>query len=367
MSTEKKAIDELINVLDYEAESSLHIELPYWNYLAAGAGDGRGVIENSRIWESYRILPRILRGVSHPDLSIRVLGRTWEHPIGLAPVASHGLYDQYGEITTQEGAQNCGATLQLSTHSTCRIEEFSKSTNYPWWFQLYIHRNRSVTSDLLEQAFVAGAEAVVLTVDTPVAGYRDLDRRAFSNASARLTPGQPDSQYPNLQGLERYSDNRPRHMKVLDPVLDPSISWKDLEWLVSTSRVPIIVKGITHPEDAKIALKCGAQGLIVSNHGGRNLDGVVTATEQINKIRNKIGDKPLLLADGGIRRGSDIFKALALGANAVLIGRPYIWGLSLYGAKGVQRVVEILRTELETTMILSGLQSTSEISIDYLA
>jgi|694.fasta_scaffold75120_4 4-hydroxymandelate oxidase len=367
MSNEKRAIDDLVNVLDYEVESALHMELPYWNYLATGAGDGQGVIQNSRIWDSYKILPRILRGISHPDLSVNVLGRLWEHPIGLAPVASHGLYDLNGEITTQEGSQNCGSTLQLSTHSTFGIEDFSKSTNYPWWFQLYIHRNRSVTSDLLERAIVGGAEAIVLTVDTPVAGYRDLDRRTISNANARLTPGQPDSQYPNLVGLERYSDERPRHMKVLDPVLDPSINWKDLEWLVSTSRVPVIVKGITHPDDAKLALKCGVQGLIVSNHGGRNLDGAVTAAGQIRLIRDKIGDKPLLLTDGGIRRGSDIFKAIALGANAVLVGRPYIWGLSLYGAKGVQRVVEILRTELETTMILSGTRSTSEISFDYLA
>jgi 4-hydroxymandelate oxidase len=367
MSSEKKAIEELINVLDYEIESALHMEKPYWNYLATGAGDGEVVAENSRIWGSYKILPRILRGISHPDLSVNILGRTWVHPIGLAPVASHGLYDQNGEITTQVGSRNCGSTLQLSTHSTFGVEDFSKSTDYPWWFQLYIHRNRSVTSELLERALIGGAEAIVLTVDTPVAGYRDLDRRTFSNSSARLTPGQPDSQYPNLVGLERYSDERPRHMKVLDPVLDPGINWKDLEWLVSSSRVPVVVKGITHPDDAKIALKCGAQGVIVSNHGGRNLDGAVTSAKQIRRIRDKVGDKPLLLADGGIRRGSDIFKAIALGANAVLIGRPYIWGLSLYGAEGVQRVVEILKTELETTMILSGARSTSAISLDCLA
>ena len=367
MSIKKKDIDDLINVLDYEIESSLHMEEPYWNYLATGAGDGQVVQENLRIWDSYKILPRILRGISHPDLSVNVLGRNWDHPIGLAPVASHGLYDQDGEIATQEGSQNSGSTLQLSTHSTYGIEEFSKSTTYPWWFQLYIHRNRSVTTELLERAYLAGAEAIVLTVDTPVAGYRDLDRRTLSKSSARLTPGQPDSQYPNLAGLERYSDNRPRHMKVLDPVLDPSINWKDLEWLVSTSRVPVVIKGVTHPDDAKAAIKCGVQGLIVSNHGGRNLDGAVTAAEQIKKIRNKVGERPLVLADGGIRRGSDIFKALALGANAVLIGRPYMWGLSLYGAKGVQRVVEILKTELETTMILSGAQSIKKIDSSYLA
>lgn len=367
MQNERRTIDELINVLDFELESSKCIELPFWNYLATGAGDGHGVIENCDSWSSKKIIPRVLRGVTHPDLQVKVLNRAWEHPIGLAPIASHGLYDKQGEISTQRGAQDSGATLQLSTHSTVGMDEFALTTNYPWWFQLYIHRDRGVTSELLEKAQKNRAEAIVLTVDTPVAGYRDLDRRTFASSSARLTPGQPDSSYPNLLGLQRYSDSRPRHMKVLDPVLDPSINWKDLEWLLSSSKLPILVKGISHVDDALLALKMGVGGIIVSNHGGRNLDGAVTSAEQIRKIRQAVGETPLLFVDGGIRRGSDIFKAIALGANAVLIGRPYMWGLSLFGATGVQRIVEILRTELETTMILAGTKSLKEISGDFLA
>lgn len=366
MPNERRSIEELINVLDFEVESSRNIDLPFWNYLATGAGDGHGVLENCNSWSDHKIVPRVLRGVTHPDMQVKVLNRFWEHPIGLAPIASHGLYDAHGEISTQIGAQDSGSTLQLSTHSTIGIEEFATVTNYPWWFQLYIHRDRAVTTELLEKAAINRAEAIVLTVDTPVAGYRDLDRRTFTNSSARLTPGQPDSDYPNLSGLTRYSDSRPRHMKVLDPVLDPSISWKDLEWLLSNSKLPILVKGISHIDDAKLALKMGVEGLIVSNHGGRNLDGAATSALQILEIRQAVGNEPLIFVDGGIRRGSDIFKAVALGANAVLIGRPYMWGLSLFGASGVQRVVEILRTELETTMILAGANSLKEITSDYL-
>lgn len=366
MSNKIKKIDELVNLLDFESECEANIDTPFWNYLATGSGDGRAVRENNLVWTRYQIIPRILRGISHPDLSVNILGRKWEHPIGLAPVASHGVYEKFGEITTQEGAQNSGSTLQLSTHSTFSIEDFAKSTNYPWWFQLYIHRDRSVTSELLARAAEGKAEAIVLTADTPIAGYRDLDRKTFSNSSPRLTPGQPDSTYPNLNKLERYSDSRPRHMKVLDPVLDPGVTWKDLEWLISKTKLPVLVKGVTHPEDARIAKDLGAKGVIVSNHGGRNLDGVVSAVNQISPIREQLGEDYLIFADGGIRRGSDIFKSISLGANAILIGRPYIWGLSLYGALGVQRIIEILRTELEATMILAGTESLNKITRDYL-
>ena len=366
MLNDRRSIEELINVLDFEVESSRVIDLPFWNYLATGAGDGHGVLENCSSWSNHKIVPRVLRGVTHPDLGVKVLNRLWEHPIGLAPIASHGLYDAQGEISTQRGAQDSGSTLQLSTHSTIGIDEFASVTNYPWWFQLYIHRDRGVTTGLLEKAVKNRAEAIVLTVDTPVAGYRDLDRRSFTDSTARLTPGQPDSDYPNLSDLKRYSDSRPRHMKVLDPFLDPSISWKDLEWLLSNSELPVLVKGISHVDDAMLALKMGVKGLIVSNHGGRNLDGAVTSAQQIRQIRQEVGDEPLIFVDGGIRRGSDIFKAVALGANAVLIGRPYMWGLSLFGASGVQRVIEILRTELETTMILAGANSLKEITSEYL-
>lgn len=359
-------MDELITLLDFEKECFANIDEASWNYLATGAGDGRSVIANTNFLNEIQILPRVLKGHSHPDLSLDILGRKWEHPIGLAPVAAHGAYNIYGELETQEGAENSGTTLMLSTHSTYPIQKFAESTNYPWWFQLYIHRDRKITSELIDRAFELKAEAIVLTVDTPIAGYRDLDRKTFLGSSARLTPGQPDSSYPNLMDLVRYEDGRPKHMKVLDPVLDPSLTWKDLEWLISKSNLPVIVKGILHSEDAFKVKEMGASGLIVSNHGGRNLDGVVPAVRQISEIRDKVGSNYLIFADGGIRRGSDIFKAIGCGANAVLIGRPYIWGLSLFGSQGVQRIVEILRTELETTMILAGTSSLEKITKKFL-
>lgn len=357
-------LDNHVRVADFEESASKVLPIASWNYLQTGAGDGATSQTNREIWSRVQLIPRVLRGITNPDTTTVILGRTWQHPIALAPVAAHGAFHSNAELETGAGAINSGTTLIVSTHGSLSLKDFSDNHKGPWWFQLYIHRDREVTKRLVEEAHLFGAEAIVLTVDTPVAGYRDQDRKTFVGSTKRLTPGQPDSSYPNLSDLERFDDGLPRHRKVLDPVLDPSVTWEDLNWLISVSKLPIIVKGILHPHDAKKLKDAGAAGLIVSNHGGRNLDGGVNALTQLSKIRDEIGISFPILYDGGITRGSHICKALALGANAILIGRPYIWGLGTFGALGVQRVVETLLTELETTMILCGAKDLASITTE---
>jgi 4-hydroxymandelate oxidase len=350
------AFDEHIRVIDFE-ESASHVLSPaIWNYLQTGAGAGSATSENRKIWDKYHLVPRILAGVSKPETQVHILGREWVHPIALAPIAAHGVFHKGAENESAAGSNAAKSTLIVSTHGSLGVKEFGSNQKEPWWFQLYIHRDRSVTTRLIREAHQYGAEAIVLTIDTPVAGYRDQDRKSFVGSPKRLTPGQPDSIYPNLFDLERFDDQLPRHRKVLDPVLDPKITWEDIDWLLSISKLPIIVKGVLHPLDAVRLSKYGISGLVVSNHGGRNLDGGTNALRQLQAIRGALGKEFLILYDGGITRGSEICKAITLGADAVLIGRPYIWGLSTFGSAGVQRVIEILQTELETTMILCGAQ-----------
>ena len=357
-------LEQHVRLIDFEYSASKLLAASSWDYLQTGAGAGSSAQRNRDLWEGIKLIPHVLRGVSNPSTQVKILGRTWSHPICLAPVASHGAFHPGAEIESQLGAASANATLIVSTHGSLSIKEFSIGIEQPWWFQLYIHRDRAMSEKLILEAQTCGAEAIILTIDTPVAGYRDQDRKSFVGTSQRLTPGQPDSSYPNLVGLKGFEDNLPRHRKVLDPVLDPEVTWKDIEWVLSVSKIPVIVKGVLRPEDATRLLSLGVSGLVVSNHGGRNLDGGISALVQLPFIRRAVGENALLLVDGGITRGSDIVKALSLGANAIMIGRPYIWGLSCFGAAGVQRVIEILQSELETTMILCGMSSIGEIDSD---
>ncbi len=348
-------------LIDFKVSSDQVLELPARNYLSTGSGDGSSTIANLDSWKSFSIVPRVLSGIANPDLSQSIFGRKWSIPIALAPIASHRIFHESAEFGSMESAATADATFIMSAHSSISLASFPGSFDNPWWFQLYVHRNCDFTENLVMQAENSGAEAIVLTVDTPVAGYRDQDRKTFIGSSPRLTPGQPDSVYPNLLGLNRFEDQRPVHRKILDPVLDPSLDWHDLEWLIALTRLPVIIKGVLHQEDAKRAADVGVAGIVVSNHGGRNLDGVVTPARQLPTIRKALGDSYPLFVDGGILRGADIAKAVALGADAVLIGRPYIWGLSAFGSLGAQRVIEILTTELETTMILSGCSNLNQL------
>jgi 4-hydroxymandelate oxidase len=245
--------------------------------------------------------------------------------------------------------------------ATICIEEIAAVSTTPLWFQLYVQPDRGFTKSLVQRAEAAGCGALCVTVDTPVIGTR--------NREMRLKFALPEGMdRPHLRGLAMNPElaHRPREGEIYSSTLDPKLSWKDIEWMLSFARVPVILKGVTNPDDAETAIKAGVSGLIVSNHGARNLDTTPATIEVLPQIAARVGGRIPVLMDGGIRRGTDVLKAMALGANAVLIGRPYLYGLGAAGAEGVTRVINILRAEFEMAMALTGKTSIADINASVL-
>ena len=289
----------------------------------------------------------MLVDVSQLDTSITLFGQKHDYPILLAPTAAHRVVHPEGELATVRAAGATRATMVLSSFSTTSLEEVAAASKAPLWFQLYAQTDHGFTRDLVQRAESAGYRALCLTVDTPVSGTRNREARAHMTMP-RL---------PNLKGL-KLSDvgagYRQSNLQIYSSVLDAALSWKDIEWLNSFAKIPLLVKGVLNPEDADRAVKSGVSGIIVSNHGGRNLDTVPATAEALPPVVARVGGRVPVLVDGGIRRGTDVVKALALGANAVLIGRPYLYGLGAAGEKGVTDVINILHREFEAAMALTG-------------
>jgi 4-hydroxymandelate oxidase len=260
------------------------------------------------------------------------------------------VFHREGEAATARGASAAGAAFVISTLTTTGIDEIARNTHHPIWFQLYVHRDRSFTQDMVERAVASGCKAVCLTVDTPVLGCRysqlsfALPKEIECMHVRRFNPA-AGAQTPN---------HKPQKGNIYNAMFDPTLNWKDLEWLRSVAKVPVLLKGLLTAQDGKRAVEHGADGVIVSNHGGRNLDTVPATIDALPHVVEAVDGKIPVLLDSGVRRGTDIFAALALGAKAVLIGRPYIHGLAAGGAEGVERVITILRDELERAMALTG-------------
>ncbi|HEX4951123.1 MAG TPA: alpha-hydroxy acid oxidase [Blastocatellia bacterium] len=326
---------------DFESLAQTQFALAVYAYISGGAADELTVRWNREAFDRIRLRPRILTDVSQLDTRVQLLGHELAFPILLAPTAYHKAIHPEGEIATAQGAGAAGAILCVSSNATTSVEEIAAVATQPLWFQLYIQRDRAFTRELVQRVEAAGYQALCVSVDSPVLGARNRETRA----QFVLPPGLSRVNL-KVQGTER---------------LDPAVTWKDIEWLRSFARVPVVLKGILNPLDAAQAVQVGADGLIVSNHGGRGLDTLPATIDTLPEVVATVAGRVPVLMDGGVRRGTDVLKALALGAQAVLIGRPYLYGLGVAGAAGVTRVVNILRHEFEMAMALTGRQTLAQI------
>ncbi|MBL0940419.1 MAG: alpha-hydroxy-acid oxidizing protein [Gemmatimonadaceae bacterium] len=335
---------------DFELAAREQMSHMAFEYVSGGAGDERTLSWNTEAWNDIRLRSRALIDVLSLDTSIELLGRRMSHPVLLAPTAYQKLIHPEGEVATARGASDASASMIVSSFSTSSIEDVAGAATSPLWFQLYIQPDRGFTKELVQRVESAGCEALCLTVDTPVLGARYREARTAFRLPDGLTR-------VNLSGMQHVAANaahRPQEGAIYSAVLDPSLTWKDVEWLRSVAKVPVLLKGIMDPDDATLAVESGVDGIVVSNHGARNLDTVPATVTALPRVVEAVGGRVPILVDGGVRRGVDVLKALALGASAVLIGRPYLYGLAVEGSAGVSRVVRTLRTELEMAMALTG-------------
>ncbi len=343
------------DLMQFEPLARRRLSQMAYDYVRSGGGDEITMRENRLAFERLRLSPSVLVDVSRIDTRVSLFGTELEHPILLAPIAYHRLYHPEGELATARGASAAGAAFVISSFTTTSIAEIAQNTKQPIWFQLYVQRDRAFTKDMVERAVAAGCKAICLTVDTPVLGCR----------YGQLSFGLPSHmECVHLRGLDLKSPipgHKTQRGGIYDPLFDPSFNWRDLDWLRSISGVPVLLKGVLSPEDGKRAIDYGADGIIVSNHGGRNLDLVPATIDALPRVADAIAGRIPVLLDSGIRRGTDVLTALALGAKAVFVGRPYIYGLALAGARGVERVLSILRGEFERAMALTGRRAIAEI------
>jgi 4-hydroxymandelate oxidase len=339
-----------ITVADFESLARERMAaLPgAWDYYAGGAGDERSLADNRAAWDRLRLRPRVLVDVSSRDLSTTAFGVALAHPIVVSPTASHDLAHPQGERETARGAAAAGALMTLSTIASAPMEEVAAAApGAPRWFQLYAPSDRAACRALIDRAVATGYSAIALTVDLPYPGRRerDLRNRFAVGLGAHLPADQPVDAATGL-------------------VLTPTMDWDNLAWLRSVCPLPLVVKGVLRADDALRAVEAGCDGVWVSNHGGRQLDTAVAGADALPEIAAAVGDRALLVVDGGVRRGTDVLKGLALGADLVAAGRPALWGLAADGAAGVQRVLEILRDELSLAMALAGCRSIGDITPD---
>jgi 4-hydroxymandelate oxidase len=331
---------DILSVPEFEERARLLMTPMAYEFVASGAADEHTLRWNREAFDRIRLRPRVLRDVAAVDTRVALLGRELAFPILLAPTAYHRVLHPEGELATARGAAEAGATWIVSMGTTTALGDLARAAAAPWWFQLYFQSDPGFTRTVVQEAEAAGCEALCLTVDSPIIGARNRQARAGFRLPA-------DVATPHLYDIGH------RKQAIMDP-RRVAATWKDVEWLRGLTRLPVVLKGILDAEDAELAVQVGAAGIIVSNHGARNLDTTPATIDALPEVAARVDGRVPVLVDGGIRRGTDVLKAIALGARAVLIGRPYCYGLSVAGSEGVRRVVEILRAELEAAMMLSG-------------
>lgn len=340
----------LRSIADVEAAARRMLPAEVYDYVAGGAGDEVTARRNVERYTEIELRPRVLRDVSHLDAGTEVLGDRLEWPLLLAPVANQALVHPEAERATARGATAAGVSAVVSSGANTDVRDLAPALGRPWWFQLYVQPDRELTTDIVRHAEVAGARALVITVDSPVEGARHREARG----GVCLPPG---VMHPNYLGRQQER----RFVSDLHSVRPQCLTWKTLEWLCGLARLPVLVKGVLAPADAARAVAAGARGVIVSNHGGRALDTVPATIDALPGVVRRVGARVPVLVDGGIRRGTDVLKALALGARAVLLGRPYVYGLAVGGARGVEHVLRSLRQEFLVAMAQVGCATIAQI------
>lgn len=341
---------------DRETRAAERLGAAAYDYFAGGAGHERVLRENVEAWAAHRLAPRVLVDVSQIDTSVTVLGQRWQHPVGIAPMAYQRHAHEEGELAMARAAVGSGALLTLSSQTTTPPADVAAAMgDAARWFQLYVFRDRSVTDDLVAAAREGGFGALVITVDFPVGGVRDRDR------TSGFAPT-----HPTLLDRVASADGVALTLAERHALHDPAVTWDDIARYVQDSGLPVVVKGVLRPEDARRAVDVGAAGVIVSNHGGRQLDAVLSTADALAPVVDGVEGRASVLVDGGIRRGWDVARALALGADAVLLGRPVLWGLAADGADGAREVVEEVVAELESTLALIGCPRAAELDQQHL-
>jgi 4-hydroxymandelate oxidase len=347
----------------FELEMKAHELLPQtvFDHQASGANDEITLRENRAAYDRIMLLPHVLVDVSRRDIGTTVLGEPVSMPILIAPTAFQGLAHPEGEVATVKAAGAAKTLTTLSTLSTFSIEEVMAVATGPVWFQLYVFKDRAVSAALVKCAEVAGCKAIVLTVDAPLLGRRERDlRNQFKMPDALAVKSLV------TRGPQESVDSTPGFglSPFIASLFDTALAWKDIEWLTGITTLPVLIKGILRSDDALLAVKHGASGVIVSNHGARQLDTTPATISVLPEIVDAVGSKVEVYVDGGIRRGTDVLKAIACGARAVFIGRPTLWGLAFGAEAGVRYVLEMLRQEFDLAMALSGCPTLSSITRD---
>lgn len=347
----------VVTLADHEAHARGVLDANAWAYFAGGAGDEITMRANRSAWDALALYPRVLQPLAGGHTAIALLGRGHPHPIFLAPLAYQRMAHPDGELASAHAAAAQGAGLVLSTQASMPLETVAQAflrdemadsaapgSRGPLWFQLYWQQDRGRVSDLIRRAEQAGYEALVLTVDAPTSGARDRERRA----DFRLPAGISAVNLKGASAAPAAADG------LCAGLVNHAPTWADVEWLAAHTRLPLLIKGVLHPQDARQAVALGLAGIVVSNHGGRTLDTAPATATVLRPVIDAVAGALPVLVDGGIRRGTDVLKAMALGASAVLLGRPAVYGLANAGALGVAHVLRLLRDELEIAMALTG-------------
>ncbi|XP_003411592.2 2-Hydroxyacid oxidase 1 [Loxodonta africana] len=351
----------LLCINDYEQHAKSVLPKSVYDYYRSGANDQETLADNVTAFSRWKLYPRMLRNVAEMDLSTSVLGQRVSMPICVGATAMQCMAHVDGELATVRACLSLETGMMLSSWATSSIEEVAEAgPNTLRWLQLYIYKDREVTKQLVRRAEQMGYKAIFLTVDTPYLGNRFDDVHNRFKLPPQLRMKNFETSDLAFSPTENFGDNSGLAAYVAKAI-DPSISWEDLKWLRGLTSLPIVAKGILRGDDAREAVKQGVDGILVSNHGARQLDGVPATIDALPEIVEAVEGKVEVFLDGGVRKGTDVLKALALGAKAVFLGRPIIWGLASQGEKGVQNVLEILKEELRLAMALSGCQNVKAI------